>query len=240
MFTVCYGIEYVLLRLLGDERIQELRRSSTYLRLLNVFDGAIVLNTYFIVSFLVLMIRKNLSGVISNFAAIVVDRILFLVVLKIFIPSQLLNSESYWDCFKRFMDFFRRHLSFLLLFFLFPTIQNGYSDHPIERSVLISTCFLSPLIEELLFRGYLCNLFISRVGTFEGIVGSSVCFSLIHIITMFSGESLLVVGTRMLLSWLGGVIFGYSMVDGTILASQFMHISNNLISQLLFSIHHVE
>ena len=76
MFTVCYGIEYVLLRLLGvrlllvfypgDERIQELRRSSTYLRLLNVFDGAIVLNTYFIVSFLVLMIRKNLSGVISN------------------------------------------------------------------------------------------------------------------------------------------------------------------------------
>lgn len=68
---------------------------------------------------------------------------------------------------------------------------------------------------------YFCR-FEYRVGTFEGIVGSSVCFSLIHIITMFSGESLLVVGTRMLLSWLGGVIFGYSMVDGTILASQFM------------------
>lgn len=157
------------------------------------------------------------------------------------------------------MDFFRRHLSFLLLFFLFPTIQNGYSDHPIEVDPIVcvnireaywyphasfllwlKNCYFEDICVICLSLGmYFCR-FEYRVGTFEGIVGSSVCFSLIHIITMFSGESLLVVGTRMLLSWLGGVIFGYSMVDGTILASQFMHISNNLISQLLFSIHHVE
>ena len=51
---------------------------------------------------------------------------------------------------------------------------------------------------------------------------------------------MLVIATRMVLSWIGGVVFGYSMVDGTLVASQLMHIGNNLISQLLVSLRHGE
>ena len=53
---------------------------------------------------------------------------------------------------------------------------------------------------------------------------------------MFSGEPALVVGTRIILSWLGGISYGYAMIDGTLLASYFMHAINNLVSHFLFPI----
>ena len=51
---------------LDEERIKELRQSITYNRLLNVFDAVVVINIYFIVSFVALMLRKSLKGVVSH------------------------------------------------------------------------------------------------------------------------------------------------------------------------------
>jgi len=62
----------------------------------------------------------------------------------------------------------------------------GFSDHFTPDGgasalfVLLATVFVAPVAEELLFRGYLLNLWMRRWGTWTGIVLSSLVFGLAH------------------------------------------------------------
>jgi len=62
----------------------------------------------------------------------------------------------------------------------------GYADHPAPPMgmaglfVLLSVAFIAPVAEELVFRGYLLNLWMHRWGLWPGIAMSSVAFGAVH------------------------------------------------------------
>ena len=99
------------------------------------------------------------------------------------------------------------------------------------------------MIEEYVFRYYLCNLFLSRYSCIHWIRGrvdrrkavlfSACLFSLQHIVLLFNGESIPNVLTNMVLSFFDGISFAWAMLNGTILSSVLLHVINNTVSIFL-------
>ena len=99
------------------------------------------------------------------------------------------------------------------------------------------------MIEEYVFRYYLCNLFLSRYSCIHWIRGrvdrrkavlfSACLFSLQHIVLLFNGESIPNVLTNMVLSFVAGIAFACAMLNGTILSSVLLHVINNTVSIFL-------
>ena len=84
---------------------------------------------------------------------------------------------------KRFVSsFLPRHPYFLapcLLLVLFPPRGSlSLSD--------LSSAVITPISEELLFRQYLCNLIVNRLGKRAAIVVNSLFFSGLHFLSIFS------------------------------------------------------
>ena len=54
-----------------------------------------------------------------------------------------------------------------------------------------SSIVLSPVIEELVFRGYLCNLISSRLTPVYGMLANSACFCFLHLYSFSKSDSFL-------------------------------------------------
>lgn len=77
------------------------------------------------------------------------------------------------------------------------------------RSVNLSpssfgSILVSPMIEEVVFRGYLCNVLSSRLNPFLGMVFSSLCFCLLHLYSFSTSDTFILFLLR--------VIFYYWML----------------------------
>ena len=114
-------------------------------------------------------------------------RIAFLLVLKSMLPTHRFlrgYEEERSNCCKWLRG---RFLCFV------PLLVVGVSVLLCARPSFspfsfLTTCILTPIGEELLFRGYLTNLAVSRLGVFHGIASISLLFSVSHILGLFTDD----------------------------------------------------
>ena len=112
----------------------------------------------------------------------VLKRVLFLIAIYVLFPVSF-NIRSALSATKRFVSsFLPRHPYFLAPYFLLvlfpPQGSLSLSD--------LSSALLTPISEELLFRQYLCNLIMNRLGERSAIILNSLFFSGLHFLSIFS------------------------------------------------------
>jgi len=79
------------------------------------------------------------------------------------------------------------------ILFLFKNIKRvTLSDR------FVSSIVLSPVIEELVFRGYLCNLISSRLTPIYGMLANSACFCFLHLYSFSKSDSFVLFLLRVL------------------------------------------
>ena len=80
----------------------------------------------------------------------------------------------------------------------------------ISLPLLLSSGVIAPISEELLFRGFLTNLGVSRLGTTHGVILPAALFSLSHLLGLLKGSaievacrvsSLFLVTSRLDIAW---------------------------------------
>ena len=100
----------------------------------------------------------------------------------------------------------------------------GYAEHPAPPMgmaglfVLLSIAFIAPVAEELVFRGYLLNLWMHRWGLWPGIAMSSIVFGAAH-------------GHGFVFAAAGGVLFCLAYLRfGSLWPGTLLHSVGNLVN----------
>jgi membrane protease YdiL (CAAX protease family) len=101
-------------------------------------------------------------------------------------------------------------------------VENLVTDHLSRILVMVMVCFLAPIFEEMVFRGFLLGLFQKSMADGVAVILTAIPFALLHAGTVrWSWQSMLVIG-------LAGVAFGYARVrTGSTTAAAILHIGYN-------------
>lgn len=190
---------------IGDKQVKRLRSFNIYRYLCSLLDS---LSTLFLYS-ISLIIPNIVSGILFAFFSnnslvsldcscdlqivqiginVVGSLCLLLCVLRC-IPSKQLFREFKTDC-NRVVSFsFIRTLP-LYIPMLLIIVWNLRYVHLFPRA--FSSILVSPIIEELVFRGYLCNVLSDRLNPILGMTFSSLCFSVLHLYSFSISDSFII------------------------------------------------
>jgi uncharacterized protein len=102
------------------------------------------------------------------------------------------------------------------------TIQKLITDRASLILVLVFTVFIGPVLEELVFRGFLFPVLARSFGSALGVVFTAIPFALLHVGTYgWTWQALLIV-------FIAGLVFGYARDrTGSTIASTIIHMGYN-------------
>lgn len=108
---------------------------------------------------------------------------------------------------------------------------NEVSSYPFLFSVTIAAVvFLAPLVEEILFRGFLQSWLVEKVGILGGIVITSLIFSLFHFACSQGMANIVLMASLFVLSCFLGFVY---IRQNSLLASIGLHLTFNFISVIM-------
>jgi uncharacterized protein len=112
-----------------------------------------------------------------------------------------------------------------------PVSQSPLEDLIVDRRALILVVLLGPIVEELVFRGFLYPLLARSIGVWPAIFGTAVPFALLHgVQSEWAWQLLLPIG-------LAGVVFGWVRArTGSTSASALVHMSYNSMAVAVYLI----
>jgi uncharacterized protein len=116
----------------------------------------------------------------------------------------------------------------------FNMIRVSSSSWPILLMTFISITIISPILEELIFRGFLQNLFGQTFHPFGSISITSIIFALAHYDSELGCSNIAIIISLMSLSYFLGMLYEK---EKSLLAPISMHITFNTISVLLFGLY---
>lgn len=136
------------------------------------------------------------------------------------------------------------NLLFFLPFFLivFSNFASSYfisspSNYINIQSLLLNivSTIIYAIIEEVLFRGFLLPLLLSRLSDFKSLLISSAIFALVHLFNIFSGINVILVLIQVLYTFGIGLILGLMYVYGkTLVLPMLFHICFNVFENDLY------
>lgn len=115
------------------------------------------------------------------------EKLTFFIIISLQFSTSL-GSQLSADCGKRFLiEFLPQHY-----YFLIPCTLTLIFCGKLPVSLRDwSSVILAPLSEEIVFRGYLCNLLLYRLKVGSAILVSSLCFACLHVLSLYSIPSVL-------------------------------------------------
>ncbi|MFQ5778914.1 MAG: lysostaphin resistance A-like protein [Terriglobia bacterium] len=108
-------------------------------------------------------------------------------------------------------------------------IERLFSSRAAAWLIIAASLLIAPLVEELIFRGYIYTLFEHRLGVAAAVLASGLLFGSIHFPQLYPGYF------QMLLLCVVGIVFSLTRAQtGTLLASIVAHFAYNATLNLLF------
>ncbi len=110
--------------------------------------------------------------------------------------------------------------------FLFSVLNIANELPPNSLGVFVS---LPSIFEEVIFRGILITLFLSKYSKLKAILFSSLGFALVHIFNLAGGSEPIWVSGQMLWSFMLGIFYGYLFIQtGSLIPCMLFHYISNV------------
>ncbi|KAM7456913.1 hypothetical protein BLSTO_02324 [Blastocystis sp. subtype 1] len=228
-----YGVEVIIVSFLGEKKVRELRQQFPYRCILQVVDSfvAFFLNIIGVALIAVVNLVLSRSHPQQKEWIELISRCVSLAVLCLILPTRRILSGSVSACCTAV-----RCYPFFLLVPLLGFAALLVFRPSISLPLLLSSGVIAPISEELLFRGFLTNLGVSRLGTTHGVILPAVLFSLSHLLGLLKGSAI-EVACRIGYSLVSGMTYGRMLVEfSSLFPSILLHILTNSVSLLLGSV----
>ena len=120
-------------------------------------------------------------------------------------------------------------LGSLTVFLRPPVTESPIEDLILDRRALILVLLLGPMVEELVFRGFLFPLLARSLGPWPGVIATAIPFALLHgVQNEWTWQLLVPIG-------LAGVVFGaVRQVTGSTVAAMLVHVGYNSTAVALY------